>query len=134
MKQSMNETTYSYTSAVNMSYEEAIKKTTTVLKEEGFGILTRIDVKAKMKEKLDKEMEDYVILGSCNPTLAFQALQVETEIGLMLPCNVIVYVKDGQTHVAAIRPGAAMGMIDNAHLAELAKKVEEKLKNVINQL
>jgi uncharacterized protein (DUF302 family) len=130
----MNQATYSHSTTVDGDFQSIVEKTTATLKEQGFGILTTIDVKAKMKEKLDKDMDGYVILGACNPNLAYQALQAETEIGLMLPCNVIVYAKAGKTHVAAIRPSVAMSMIANPKLQCLAGEVEEKLKNVINAL
>lgn len=128
------QTSYGYSTQVNLDFDAAVQKTTELLKEQGFGLLSTIDVKAKMKEKLDKDMEDYVILGACNPPNAAKALDAEIEIGLLLPCNVIVYVKDGQTHVSAVMPSAMMGTIGNSSLNEVADFVEEKLKAVINQL
>ena len=130
----MNTTAYGYSKKVDYDFQDAVKKTTKILKEQGFGVLTTIDVKAKMKEKLDVNMEDYVILGACNPSSAYKALRMETEIGLLLPCNVIVYQKDGQTHVAAIRPTQAMSMVDNPELEPLANDIEQKLKSVIESL
>lgn len=128
------QTTYSYNKVVDYDFEITIQKTTEALKEKGFGILTKIDVKAKMKEKLNQEMENYVILGTCNPSSAFEALQAEPEIGLMLPCNVIVYEKEGVVHVSAIRPLRAMAMIDNPGLKPIAEKVEQKLISIIDNL
>lgn len=129
-----NQTPYGYSTAVNLSFDEAVQKTTELLKEEKFGVLTTIDVKAKMKEKLDKDMEDYIILGACNPPNAAKALDAEIEIGLLLPCNVIVYVKDRQTYVAAVMPSAMMKAIQNPSLDEVAEFVEDKLRKVIDQL
>lgn len=128
------QTSYGYSTTVDLSFDEAVQKTTTLLKEQGFGVLTIIHVKATMKKKLDKDMEDYVILGACNPPNAAKALDAEIEIGLLLPCNVIVYVKDGQTHVSAVMPSAMMGAIGNSELNEVADFVEEKLRHVIDQL
>lgn len=127
-------TTYGYSTEVNLDFDTAVQKTTELLKERGFGILTTIDVKAKLKEKVDKDMEDYVILGSCSPPSAVKALDAEIEIGLLLPCNVIVYVKDSKTHVSAIMPSAMMAAIGNPALDEVAAFVEEKLKEVVDQL
>lgn len=130
----MNETTYGYSTSVDYDFDTAVQKVTSALKEQGFGIMTTIDVKAKMKEKIDHDMEDYVILGACNPKSAVKVLQEEIEIGLLLPCNVIVYNKDGKTHVSAIRPTQAMGMIDKPELKPIAQEIEEKLKSVISSL
>jgi uncharacterized protein (DUF302 family) len=134
MNNIMSETTYGYSTSVNYDFDTALQKVTNALKEQGFGIMTTINVKAKMKEKIDQDMEEYVILGACNPKSAFKVLQEEIEIGLLLPCNVIVYNKNGKTHVSAIRPTQAIRMIDNPALEETAREIEEKLKQVINQL
>ena len=101
---------------------------------EGFGVLTEIDVKATLKQKLDVDYGNYVILGACNPTFAHQALQAEKDIGLLLPCNVIVYDEDGGTFVSAIVPTVAMGMVSNDALGTVAAQVEEKLKRVIDSI
>ena len=130
----MNKTTYGYSTEVGMNFQTAIQKTTELLKGQGFGIMTTIDAQAKMKEKLDIDIEPYIILGACNPSMAHKALQTETEIGLLLPCNVIVYQKDGQVHVSAIRPTQAMSMIDNPELRPMAEDIEQKLKSVIESL
>lgn len=116
------------------TYDEAITKVREALAKEQFGVLTEIDVKATMKKKLDVEMENYIILGACNPPFAYQALLAEPEIGLLLPCNVIVYEKDGEVHVSAIRPSAGMGMIENPKLVKIADQVEQKLEKVISAL
>ncbi len=125
---------YGYKKRVNRNYQAAVSKTREELSKEGFGILTEIDVKAILKNKLDVDFENYIILGSCNPSFAYRALQTEEDIGLLLPCNVIVYEKEGQTFVSAILPSVAMSMIENQHLAEVAAEVEEKLKKVIDSL
>ena len=104
------------------------------LENEGFGVLTTIDVKQKLKEKLDVDFRKYMILGACNPSMAHQALRAEEDIGLMLPCNVIVYEQGGKTVVAAIRPTVAMQMIDNPELRAIAEQVERSLRKVIESL
>ena len=117
------------------SFDDAIARATDALKEEGFGILTEIDVKATMKKKLDKDFRDYRILGACNPSLAWQALQAEERIGTMLPCNVIVQQRDnGDVEVAAVDPAASMQAVDNPALAGIAADVRDSLKRVIDSL
>ena len=125
---------YGYKKQLNVPFAEAVEKTKAGLADEGFGILTEIDVKATLKKKLDVEYDNYVILGACNPPFAYQALQAEKEIGLLLPCNVIVYEDSGKIFVSAILPTVAMGMVDQPGLDDIAIKVEEKLKKVIDTL
>lgn len=126
---------YGIRTAVKTSYEDTIPRVTEALKHEGFGILTQIDVKDTLKKKLNVEFPKYIILGACNPPLAHQALSSETEIGLLLPCNVIVYEgKDGQTVVAAQDPDAALGIVGNPALAPIAKEARERLARVIEAL
>ena len=127
---------YYYTTTLeNVSFDEAIEKVTEALKEEGFGVLTQIDVRATMKEKLDKVFRPYKILGACNPPFAFEALQAEDKIGTMLPCNVIVQQLDSSTiEVAAVDPQASMQAVENDQLATIAAKISEKLQAVIDQL
>lgn len=128
-------TEYGFSRNLDMPYEEAVEKTTAALKEEGFGVLTEIDVKATLKKKLDVDFRRYVILGACNPPHAYTALNAELEIGLMLPCNVIVYETDaGGSVVSAINPMAALGMVDNPDLLEVAEKVTEKMQRAVNSL
>jgi uncharacterized protein (DUF302 family) len=118
-----------------MSYEEAVERITAALKGEGFGVLTEIDVQATLKAKLGVDFRRYVILGACNPPLAHRALSAEREIGLLLPCNVIVYEQDdGQTVVSALNPMVALGVVDNPALADVAAEVTQKLKGVIDGL
>ena len=125
---------YGYKKQVNLSYEEAIDRTIDGLNKEGFGVLTEIDVKATLKKKLDVDFDKYLILGACNPPMAYKALSLERDIGLMLPCNVIVYEKDNAVYVSAILPSVAMGMIKNDKLKCVAEEVEKKLKKVVDSL
>ena len=131
----MEQTNYGFSKKVNLGYDEAIEKVTDELKKEGFGVLTEIDVKATLKKKLDVDFKPYKILGACNPPFAYKALQSEEQIGLMLPCNVIVYVNDNnETIVAVIDPIASMQAVKNVELGEVAETIQGKLKKVINSL
>ncbi len=125
---------YGYKRQLNTSYEETISRAREELQKEGFGVLTEIDVKATLKKKLDVDFDKYVILGACNPPFAYQALQVERDIGLLLPCNVIVYESDGKTYVSAIVPAVAMNMVENPSLEKIAVEVGKKLKKVIDSI
>ena len=126
---------YGISKILSCSYEEAVEKTREALAAEKFGVLTEIDVQATLKMKLDKDFRKYIILGACNPPYAFKALTAETNIGLLLPCNVIVYENDGGgSTVSAIDPIIAMGMVENPALEGVAKEVRAKLVNVINSL
>jgi len=125
---------YGYGKEVDMDFDSAVEKTIEELRKEGFGVLTEIDVKATLKEKLGIDYEDYLILGACNPPLAHRALVAEKEIGLLLPCNVIVYRDGERTHVSAILPTRAMSMVENEDLKKVAEEVEEKLKRVIDSI
>ena len=131
----MKQTKYAFTTTVDLPYEKAIDKVTEELKKEGFGILTEIDVRETLKKKLDVDFKPYKILGACNPPNAYKSLQAEEQIGLMLPCNVIVYVNDnGETIVAAVDPIASMQTVDNPDLGEVAQTIQNKLKSVIDSL
>ena len=126
---------YYFSKTVTLSFEDAIEKVTAELKKEGFGVLTDIDVKQTLKKKLDVDFKKYRILGACNPTFAYKALQVEDKIGTMLPCNVIVQeIDEGQVEVAAIDPVASMQAIANPALKDVAEKVRGKLKKVIENI
>lgn len=125
---------YGYKKHLNVPFAEAVERTKAGLADESFGILTEIDVKATLKKKLDVEYDNYVILGACNPPFAYQALQAEKEIGLLLPCNVIVYEDGGKVFASAILPTVAMGMVDQSGLGDIAAKVEGKLKKIIDTL
>jgi uncharacterized protein (DUF302 family) len=118
----------------NISFDEAIEKVTDALEEEGFGILTEIDVKETLKKKLDEDFRPYKILGACNPPFAHKALLAEDKIGAMLPCNVIVQQSDDGIEVAAVDPVASMQAVDNKELAEIAKEIQSKLRSVIESL
>ena len=131
----MKSTNYGFWKSVDLGYEEAIQKVTEALKEEGFGILSEIDVRETLKKKLDVDFKPYKILGACNPPNAYKALQAEEQIGLMLPCNVIVYINDnGETIVAAVNPIASMSAVQNDSLGKIAETIQNKLRNVINCL
>ncbi len=119
---------------VDLAYEDALARVEEALKREGFGVLTRIDVRATMKEKIGAEFRPYMILGACNPQMAHRALQAEDKIGTMLPCNVIVQERDGKSEVAAVDPVASMQAIDNATLAPIAGEVSARLKAMIDSL
>jgi len=126
---------YYFRKSVGCSFEEAISRVTEELKKEGFGVLTEIDVKGTLKKKLDVEFRPYKILGACNPNFAYQALQSEDKIGLMLPCNVIVQaVPGGGVEVAAIDPVASMQAIENPALGKVAQQVRERLEKVIGRI
>ena len=126
---------YYFSKTLNTTFGEAIEKVTNALKSEGFGILTEIDVQATLKKKLDVDFRPYKILGACNPPFAYKALKAEEQIGLMLPCNVIVYVNDnGETIVSAVDPAASMQAVKNEALGEVAETIQSKLKSVIESL
>lgn len=123
---------YGYKKKIDADYEEAVEKAREALKEEGFGVLTEIDVKATLKKKLEVDFENYIILGACNPPFAHKALQAEHDIGLLLPCNVIVHEKEGETYISAMLPTVAMQIIDNPKLQRIASEVEERLKRAVD--
>jgi uncharacterized protein (DUF302 family) len=126
---------YYFSKTLPAGFDEAVKRTTEALKREGFGIITEIDVKKTMKEKIGADFRNYRILGACNPKLAHEALQLEDKVGTMLPCNVVVQdAGGGKTEVAAIDPVASMAAIDNAKLREAACHVQGMLKKVIDSL
>ncbi len=125
---------YSTSRTISLPFAETINRVKNLLAAAGFGILTEIDVQATMKKKLNKDFIPYVILGACNPPFAHEALMMETEIGLMMPCNVIVYEKNGTVHVASVRPTLTMQATGNLKLAPLAAMVEEELKRVIDAI
>jgi uncharacterized protein (DUF302 family) len=126
---------YYFSKILTLPFEEAVQHTIESLKQEGFGIITEIDVKATLRAKLNQEFRPYRILGACNPALAFEALKLEDKIGTMLPCNVVVQeVGAGKTEVAAIDPVASKLAVPNLELLEKAQLVREKLKRVIETL
>ena len=125
---------YGFTKELSIPFEQTVEVVAQELKKEGFGILTKIDVKEKFKEKLGIDFKKYVILGACNPSSAHQALLAEQNIGLMLPCNVIVYEKDDKTVISIIRPTVAMEMINNEELKKIAVHVETQLKKAFDSI
>ena len=132
MEEVMN---FAFSTVLDTGYDDAVSRVTDVLKEEGFGVLTEIDVKETFKKKLDKEFRKYVILGACNPPYAYRSLEADLNVGLLLPCNVIVYeTDDNKAYVAAINPVSALEAIHNRALKDLAEEVSEKLKRVIEKV
>jgi uncharacterized protein (DUF302 family) len=125
---------YGFTKELDFPYETVIELMREALKKEGFGVLTEIDVREKMKEKLGIDMNKYIILGACNPPNAYKAILAEENIGLMLPCNVIVYEKGSKTVLSVIRPTVAMQMIDNVELQEVAEAIEGQLKKAFDAI
>lgn len=126
---------YYFTKILDTNFDQSIEKVTEELKKEGFGILTEIDVKETFKKKLDVDFRKYRILGACNPTLAHKAIQEESRIGTMLPCNVIVQeLENGKTEVSAVNPVASMQAVKNDQLEPVASEVKEKLEKVISNL
>ena len=126
---------YYITKTVESNFEDTLERATAALKEQGFGVLTDIDVQETLKKKLDVEFRKYRILGACNPPFAYQALQAEGKIGVLLPCNMIVQeTVDGDVEVSAMDPAEAMGMIDNPDLKEVAEQVRSRLQRVVDSL
>lgn len=119
---------------LNVSHAQAVAKVKDALKAEGFGVITEIDVQKAFKEKLGVDYPKYLIIGACNPKLAHRALTAEPEVGLLLPCNVIVYERDGGVIVSAIDPTARLGESDNAELKAVAKEVRERLARVVTHV
>jgi uncharacterized protein (DUF302 family) len=126
---------YHFSKTSDLAFDEAVSKVTAALKDEGFGVLTEINVQETLKKKLNVDFRKYKILGACNPSLAYQALQAEDKVGVMLPCNVIIQERgDGKVEVAAVDPVASMRAIPNPVLAAVAGQVRSKLKKVIESL
>jgi uncharacterized protein (DUF302 family) len=132
----MEMTDYALRTHMRLPYEAAIEAVTAALKNEGFGVLTEIDVQATMKNKLDVDFRKYVILGACNPPLAYQALSSELEIGLLLPCNVIVYEDDDQQRsvVSIVDPISMLGVVINPNLDSVAGEARTRLQRVLAAL
>lgn len=131
----MIEEKYYFKVTLELPYDKAVEKVREALAAEGFGVLTEIDVKATLKEKLDVDFKPYIILGACNPSLAYKTLQVEEQIGLMLPCNVVVQeAADGGSIVAALNPLVAMESVGNPELEPLAKEVAQKLRRAVQAM
>jgi uncharacterized protein (DUF302 family) len=132
----MRETQYGLAVTVPWTHDVAVQRSAEALKAEGFGVLTTIDVQQTLRAKLDKDFRKYVILGACNPVLADRALHAELEIGLLLPCNVIVYeTAPGESTIAAMAPLAALGVVgDNAELKAVAVEADERLRRALSTL
>ncbi len=122
---------YFYQHISSLSFEETLQRVRQNLAAEGFGILCEIDVQATMREKLGKHIPPYRILGACNPTFAHQALEAEPALGVLLPCNVIVYEREGRVFIAAVTPSVALGVVRNDALTPIAREVEARLKQVV---
>ena len=127
----MDTTEYSHGIDLDRDFDEVLARTREALAAEGFGVLTEIDVQATMKAKLDVDREPYIILGACNPPLAHQALEVEPELGVLLPCNVVVYRTGGRTRVSAVAAGQMLGMVGNPGLEPVAAEVGARLTRVL---
>jgi uncharacterized protein (DUF302 family) len=125
---------YGFSKNVSLPYDDAILKTTEELKKEGFGILTEIDIKETLKKKLNVDFNKYKILGACNPPFAHKALEKELELGLLLPCNIIVYEKDEKTFVSIFNPMVMTEIVENPEIKSIANGVEEKLLRVMNNI
>ena len=125
---------YGFMKATDLTFDTALAKVEEELHKEGFKILTKIDAQAKFKEKLDIDFPKYMILGACNPRIAHQAITLEWNIGLLLPCNIIVYEKEEKIWVGVIRPTEAMAMVQNDGLRRLATEVETKLKKILDNI
>jgi len=126
---------YGISKTVDLSYEEALARVREALQEQGFGVLTEIDVQGTLKKKLQVDFGRYVILGVCNPSLAHRALMAEIEVGLLLPCNVVVYeTDDGKTVVSALDPAVALGIVENEALKETAEEAAALLRRAIDSL
>ena len=126
---------YYFSKTLKTGFDDALRRTTETLKREGFGIITEIDVKDTLKQKIDVEFRNYRILGACNPKLAYEALRLEDKIGTMLPCNVVVAeTGDGEVEIAAVDPVASMAAIDNPRLKPLAEEVRERLRRAVAAL
>lgn len=116
---------------VNSAFGDTVTRVTAALADEGFGVLTTIDLQAKMQEKLGRAMDRYVILGACNPPLAWEAVHAEPHIGVLLPCNVVVYERDGKTTIAAMEPLAALALIDDETVARVAAEASARLRRAV---
>ena len=125
---------YAFRTRLDLPYEQAVERVIVELKKEGFGVLTEIDIKATFREKLNAEFRNYVILGACNPPLAHRALSTDLEVGLLLPCNVIVYEENGRSVVAILDPSTMLGVVDNSGLEAVALHARARLQKVIRAL
>jgi uncharacterized protein (DUF302 family) len=125
---------YGYSKETNLSYETSIERATELLKENGFGVLTTIDVKDTLKKKLDVDFDKYIILGACNPPFAYEALSAEDTIGLLMPCNVVVHEKNGKVKISVFNPMVIAQVSDNPKLKELSEKLNDKIQTVLSNI
>jgi uncharacterized protein (DUF302 family) len=131
----VTDTAYTLSGTTSLGFADAVARVRETLKEEGFGVLTEIDVQATLKEKLDEEMPPYLILGACNPSYAHRALTMEAELGALLPCNVAVYVQqDGTTRVSGVDPVAMLGIVGRTDLEPIADEIEEKIERALHKV
>jgi uncharacterized protein (DUF302 family) len=128
------DSSYGYERTVNLPFEAALARARQALAAEGFGVLCEIDIKEKLKEKLGVDFRNYIILGACNPPLAYRTLQEELNVGLLLPCNVVVYEKDERSVVAAIDASKMLSVIGNPRLESVATEVNDKLRRVVDNV
>lgn len=127
-------TGYTLSGTTSLSFADAVALVRETLQEEGFGVLTEIDVQATLKAKLGEETEPYLILGACNPSYAHQALGIEAELGTLLPCNVVVYEREGVTHVSAVDPEAMLGLVGNPALEPVAAEVKASVERAVRKV
>ncbi len=130
----MDKPNYVISRDTNLPFGQAVEEARALLQEAGYGILSEIDVKAKLQEKLGIEREPYVILGACNPPLAKQGLEAEPDLGALLPCNVVIYEREGRTRVAAVEPGTMLSVVGNEELGPIAERVRKDLTRVVDEL
>lgn len=124
---------YTLSASTELSFDEAVERVRARLAEEGFGVLCEIDVQATLRQKLGVEREPYLILGACNPPLAHRSLEAEPELGVLLPCNVVVYTEQGHTHIAAVDAAQMLSIVGNPELAETAAEVRRRLEAVVER-
>jgi uncharacterized protein (DUF302 family) len=134
MAEAITEQGYALVKRTPLSFDQAVAKAKAELKEEGFGVLCEIDVKATLKEKLGVDREPYLILGACNPNFAHQAMEAEPNLGVLLPCNVVVYQQGGETYVAAVEPERMLSIVDNPQLGPIAAEVRKRLAAVVERV
>ena len=127
-------TGYTLSGNTSLSFADAVAHVREALGDEGFGVLTEIDVQATLREKLGEEVAPYLILGACNPSDAHRALELEAELGTLLPCNVVVYQRDGATHVSAVDPAAMLSIVVNPALEPVAAEIREKLERAVTKV
>ena len=130
----LNDTTYTLSGTTSLSFADAVARVRETLQEEGFGVLTEIDVQATLREKLGEDVEPYLILGACNPPYAHRALELEPELGALLPCNVAVYERGGETRVSAVDPVAMLGLVGNPSLDPVAAEIREKVQRAVRKV